>query len=351
MRTPARKPQLSVGVALAALTLAACGGSDGGNGGAGVGESGQPLNIELATWGSPDHENIVSFVPAFEEALEERSDGRITLEHLSGGAIAEDVDMPVAIPSGTVEMGWATVNGWSGVVPAVKVFDSPALSVTPEQLAEGLEDEEGLGGVLRAKFEEKGARVLAFSDLGAAVIVANEPIRGPGDIRGKNVRVFSEGAAKIIEEAGGSPTTIAFAEVYTALQRGTVDAAHTGLQGVQSQQLQEVTSEGIVPANFFGTTMMGWIANASWWDGLSEEDQEIIAEAADEAEDVARDALAEGRQALLDTYAEQGLDVFVLTPEDPEYDAWAQLVEPLAEGDRQTLDQDIVAALDKMIEE
>lgn len=347
MRTAtSSKPLLSLGLALAGVTLAACGGSGGGQG-----EAGQPLNIELATWGSPDHENIASFVPAFEEALAERSDGRITLEHLSGGAIAEDVDMPVAIPAGTVQMGWATVNGWSGVVPSVRLFDSPALSVSPEQLADGLEDEQGLGGVLRGKFEQKGARVLAFSDLGAAVIVGKESIRTPDDLGGESVRVFSEGAAEIIEAAGGAPASIAFAEVYTALQRGTVDAAHTGLQGVQSQQLQEVSTQGIVPANFFGTTMMGWIANSSWWESLDSADQEIITEAAQEAEDVAREALTEGRQALIEMYAEQGLDVFVLTPEDPEYDAWAQLVEPLAESDRQDFDEDVVAALDKMVDQ
>lgn len=345
MRTFARsRPLVTVSLALAGLTLAACGGSGAGS----QDESGQPLTIELATWGSPEHENLVSFVPAFEKALAERSDGRITLEHLSGGAIAEDVDMPVAIPAGTVKLGWATVNGWSGVVPAVKVFDSPALQVTPEQLADGLADEDGLGGVLRAKFEEKGAVALAFSDLGAAVIVGKQEVRVPDDLRGKNVRVFSEGAAKIIEAAGGAPTSIAFAEVYTALQRGTVEAAHTGLQGVQSQQLQEVSEKGIVPASFFGTTMMGWIANKTWWDGLHPDDREIIEAAAQDAETAAREALTEGRQALLDTYAEQGLDIFVLEPDDEEFAAWAQLVEPLAKADREQLDKEVVAAVDAM---
>ncbi|MCW2681271.1 MAG: dicarboxylate transporter, DctP subunit [Frankiales bacterium] len=343
MRLSSRTALVPVVVA-ASLGLAACGGSGGD-----TAEAGQPLNIELATWGSPDHENIASFVPAFAKALDEASDGRITLEHLSGGAIAEDVDMPVAIPAGTVQMGWSTVNGWSGVVPAVKIFDSPALAVTPEQLAEGLSDAAGLGGVLRDKFEEKGARVLAFSDLGAGVIVGKKDIRVPDDLKGEDVRVFSEGGAKIVEAAAGAPASIAFAEVYTALQRGTVDAAHAGLQGVQSQQLQEVTTKGLVPANFFGTTMMGWIANADWWDGLDEADQEIITEAAQEAEQVARKALTEGRQALIDSYGKAGLEVFVLTPEDQEYSAWESLVEPLAEADRKSLDQDAVAALDELV--
>jgi TRAP-type C4-dicarboxylate transport system substrate-binding protein len=346
--TISRRRLAPVTLALAALGLTACGG---GGEGSPAEPGGEPFTIELASWGSPDHENIQCFVPAFEEALDDGSEGRISLEHLSGGALAEDVDMPVAIPAGTVDMGWSTVNGWSGVVPAVKVFDSPALQVSPENLADALDAEDGLGGVLQEKFQDQGARVLAFSDLGAAVIVGDKTIRVPDDLKGKSVRVFSEGAAKIIEEAGGDPASIAFAEVYTALQRGTVDAAHTGLQGVQSQQLQEVVSHGIVPANFFGTTMMGWIANEDWFNGLAEQDREIVASAADEAEDVCEKALAEGRQALIDQYGEQGLDVFVLDPEDTEYNAWAELVEPLVDADRKNLDQDVVGELDELVEQ
>lgn len=343
-----------------ALLLAACGGGNGATDdgatdepdtgdttGEAAGGDVEPLEIELATWGSPDHENITSFLPVFEEELDERSNGAITVEHFSGGALAEDVDMPTAIPAGTVQMAWTTVNGWTGVVDATRLFDSPALQLSIEELEAALDDEDGLGGVLRDRFRDEGAEVLAFSDLGPAVIVGTEEILVPDDLQGASVRVFSEGAAAIVDLAGGSPASIPFAEVYTALQRGTVEYAHTGLQGVDSQQLHEVTTHGLVPSSFFGTTMMGWMASLGWWEGLDEQQREIISAAADAAETASQEALVEGRQRLIDEYAEQDLDVHVLESGSDAYQQWQDLVEPLAEEDRESLDPEVVEALDK----
>src|SRR3546814_11681972 len=52
--------------------------------------------------------------------------------------------------------------------------------------------------------------------------------------------------------------------VYTAMQYGTIDAAVTGFQGVNSQRLYEVSKYVLVPASFMGMTMMGWAVNKQW---------------------------------------------------------------------------------------
>lgn len=306
----------------------------------------EPLEIEVATWGSPDHDAIVSFLPAFEEELDERSGGAITVEHFSGGSLGEDVDMPVAVPAGTVQMAWTTFNGWTGVVDDTRIFDSPVLQLSPEGLEEALADSEGLGGVLAESFREAGAEVLAYAPLGPAVIIGDEEIRVPDDLEGQSVRVYSEGGANIVDRAGGSPTNIAFAEVYTALQRGTVDTAHVGLQGVESQQLQEVTTEGIIPATFLGTAMTGWAANLQWWEGLGEGQREIIRAAAREAELESQEHLREVRAELIEQYAEEGLDVYVLEEGDDYYAEWQQLVEEIVEEERETFDPELLEALD-----
>ena len=307
----------------------------------------EALEIEVATWGSPDHDAIVSFLPVFEEQLDELSNGAITIEHFSGGALAEDTDMPVAVPAGTVQMAWTTFNGWTGVVDETRIFDSPALQVTPEDLNDALADEDGLGGVLAESFREAGAEVLAYAPLGPAVIIGDSEIRTPDDLAGKNVRVYSEGGANIVDSAGGAPTNIAFAEVYTAIQRGTVEAAHVGLQGVASQQLQEVATHGIVPANFFGTAMTGWAANLDWWEGLSDQQREIIREAARTAELESQEHLAAVREELIGQYAEQGLDVYVLDQGDEFYDEWAALVDDMVQEDRDSFDPELVEAIDE----
>lgn len=296
--------------------------------------------VPLATWGGPNHINIRHFVPELEKALKERSSGSVTLEHYPGGQIAEDGDMPTAIPTGQVKTGWITVNGWSGTVSDTKVFDAPT-GLTMSQMDEIIDQPQGLMYELNEKFKEKNSVLLALADLGPPAIVSNEPLERPEDFEGKKVRVFSQGQAEALEALGASPVSIPFADVYSALQYGTVDAAITGFQGISSQRLYEVTDYALVPASFFGTTMMGWAANKSWLNGLSENDKETVVNAFDVASHSNRKAILDEINELNKSYKEKGMKITRLGPESPQYEAWQTVMEPLLDEALDGVNQDI----------
>lgn len=140
--------------------------------------------IPLATWGGPNHINIRHFVPELEKALKERSSGSVTLEHYPGGQIAEDRDMPTAIPLGQVKTGWITVNGWTGTVSDTKVFDAPT-GLTMPQMDEIIDQPQGLMYQLNEKFKEKNSVLLGLADLGPPAIVSSKPLERPEDFKGK----------------------------------------------------------------------------------------------------------------------------------------------------------------------
>src|SRR5690606_9468967 len=174
------------------------------------------LTVPIATWGSPSHINIVQFVGPLEEILKRETDGRITVQHFPGGQIAEDADMPVAIPTGKVKMGWITISGWSGSVPDVKIGDAPT-GLTMEQMARATDGEGGLKQALDEQFQAKGAKLVAVTDLGPPAIVSSKKIVGPDDLKGVKIRVYSEGGAELMRHLGASPVKMPFADVYTAM--------------------------------------------------------------------------------------------------------------------------------------
>lgn len=96
-----------------------------------------PLEVPVATWGSPSHINVATFVGKLTEVLEAETDGRISVRHYPCGQLAEDADMPVSLTSGAVKFGWVTLNNWSGLVQDVKIADAPA-GLTMQQLAEAI---------------------------------------------------------------------------------------------------------------------------------------------------------------------------------------------------------------------
>lgn len=299
--------------------------------------------VPMATWGG----NIVAvnrvFIPALEEEFKKGS-GNLKLQVFPGGQLAEDKDMPISIPSGQVKMGMVTVNGWTGTVADTKVFDAPT-GLTMQQMAKVLDG--GLLAALRSKFEAKNSVLLAVADMGPPAIVSNKPISSPADLKGVKIRVFSEGQADVMKALGASPVKIAFAELYTALQHGAVDAAFVGVQGLGGLKLYETAKHAFVPSSFFGTTMMGYAANRQWLTTMKEADRKEYLAAVAKASEVTQTALISEIDQHAKDYRSHGMTVTFLAPDSPHYAAWQQATAPFLEAAVARLSPEVRDALKK----
>lgn len=314
---------------------------------AGPSVAAEPLEVPVATWGSPSHINVATFVGKLTEVLDAETGDRIKVKHFPSGQLAEDADMPMAIPTGQVKFGWVTLNGWSGVFPDVKIADAPT-GLTMKQLEGATDAENGIKAVLDAQFREKGSTLLAVTPLGPTVFVTNEPATAPRDFAGKKIRVYSEGTANLAQAIGAAPVQLPFADVYTALQRGTIDGAITGFQGVGSQKMYEVAKYVLVPASFTGAGgYQGWVANLDWWEGLAEVDRKVIARAIREAEVYSRARIVEDRNELAAKYEAEGMTVVELTPDMPEYQQWVEATRPLMAEAEEALSAGILAPVNE----
>jgi len=284
--------------------------------------------IPLATWGGTNHINIRHFVPALEQAFKDSKPNNLVLQHFPGGQLGEDKGMPIAIPTGQVKLGWITINGWTGTVPDTRIMDAPT-GLTMQQLDQLIDSPNGLMSVLQKKFEQKNTVLVGMADLGPPAIASKKPIRSPEDMKGMKVRVFSEGQAEAVKAFGGSPVNLAFADIYSAMQYGTIDAAILGFQGVSSQRVYEVAKHVLVPASFLGTTMMGWAANKPWFESLPEGDRKAFMKSMDIATHQNRKAIVEEIGDLTKDYEKRGMTVTFLSPEQPEYPKWKNATGPL----------------------
>ena len=302
------------------------------------------LNVPIATWGSPTHINIVEFMKPLDEFLKARAGGRIVLQHFPSGQLANDADMAVAIPTGKVKVGWVTLALWSGLISDAKVGDAPT-GLTMQQLAAATDGPNGIKAVLDRQFQAKAATLLAVTDLGPTVVVSNKPIVAPADLKGVRIRVYSEGTAELFKHIGAAPLQIPFADVYTSLQRGTIDAALIGFQGVQSQRMYEIAKHLLIPASFVGTGLQGYAASLPWWQSIPEADRTLLAEGISRAESACRAKIIEDRQTLAADYRAKGMAVTNLEPTMPEYKTWAEATAPVLAKAEQTLSKDVMAPI------
>jgi TRAP-type C4-dicarboxylate transport system substrate-binding protein len=130
---------------------------------------------------------------------------------------------------------------------------------------------------------------------------------------------------------GANPTPVAFSELYTALQQGTVDAQENPLSVITTGKLYEVQKYLSLTGHIYSPTML--LVNKSYWEALPEDIRAIIGGILKETQIFERDILIKQNLAAVEELKAKGVQVNDLTFEEkqvffdrckPVYDAYIQ---------------------------
>ena len=159
----------------------------------------------------------------FAEDLRVMSGGRLNIQVFAGGELVPPLQVFDAVSQGTVEMGHGSAYYWAGKVPEAQFFSSVPFGMT----AKGMHAWLYHGGGLALWQEIYRPFNLVPYPMGNTGIQMggwfNKKIESMEDIKGLRMRIPGLGG-KVLKKAGGNPVLIAGAEIYTALERGTIDA-------------------------------------------------------------------------------------------------------------------------------
>lgn len=154
------------------------------------------------------------------------------------------------------------------------------------------------------------------TDFGSVVIrkgVGAKPLDLPQDAGGLKIRVPPVSiAVDRFNNLGFGAVPIPFAETYTALQLGTVDARAFST-AVETYNLRDVLETNILTNDYFETAF--WLVNKSWWEGLSAEDREALQSAADVTVEWSWDEAESKSVEFLQKARDAGIEVIELTDE------------------------------------
>lgn len=140
-------------------------------------------------------------------------------------------------------------------------------------------------------------RLLAMYPNGERMFFNNKrPVTKLADFKGVKIRVDDQPvSAQIWRALGANPVPIAYAETYTALQSGVVDAAENPPLNIIKMKFYEVAK--YVTVTRHSLTTMALMVNEPWWQKLSPADRELLSAAI-------KDFLPARRQAAWDADAE-----------------------------------------------
>src|SRR5918997_635649 len=158
-------------------------------------------------------------------------------------------------------------------------------------------------------YEDKtGHHIVAVTYYGTRHTSSNQPIRSCADMDGLKMRVPDVPAYLAMPRACGANTApIAFAEVYLALQNGTVEAQENPLTTIEAKKFYEVQKHVVLTGHI--VDHLNTVISKSLWKQLSEEDRKIFAEVAQEAAARATKQIQQREVELVQFFKDKGLEV------------------------------------------
>ncbi len=235
----------------------------------------------------------------FGEELSELTDGRIAVEVFPNESLGKEIDLINGMQLGTVDM---TITGESlqNWAPMAALLAVPYAYRSLEHMDEVASGD--IGDNIEAQIIERAqVRPIAYFARGPRNLTSQRPIASPDDLDGMRMRVPNVPLFVDVWSAlGASPTPMAFSEVFTSLQSGVIDGQENPLALIRSANFNEVQ-------NYVNQTehVRSWIyltIAESTWQGLSEDDQAAVMQAAAAAQEYERglllESLAEDRAHL-----------------------------------------------------
>lgn len=250
-------------------------------------------------------QNVGTF--KFEELVEERSGGRIDVECHINAALGGARDIVEGVQLGTIEMGDVENGPMDSFVPAAAVWNLPYLFTSLEQVHKIQASD--IGKNIQAGFEAVGIKHLSFNDGGFRYFTnSKHPITCADDFKGLKIRVMESPIyIGMVEALGGSAVPMAFAELYTGLQQGTVDGQENPLDLIYAQNYFEVQDYLSLSEHLYYPRQ--YIINLDFFNSLPEDLQEVIVSSSIDACAYQNEYFVEYTANMLDALKEKGMEV------------------------------------------
>ncbi len=228
-----------------------------------------------------DVQNV--FANKFKEEVEANSDH--TIEVYPFGALGESEAILEQAQAGILQFVDQSPGFTGALIPEAQVFFVPyLLPQDQETLVEFFRTSTAINEMFPELYAEQGLELLTMFPEGEVCMTTQEPVMTPEDLNEVKFRVMTNPLlVESYEAFGAVPTPLPWGEVYGALQTGIIQGQENPGFFLESTRMYEVTNViTCIGHNNFTTAVM---ANLDFYEGLSDEDKQVVEDAIDVAFD------------------------------------------------------------------
>jgi tripartite ATP-independent transporter DctP family solute receptor len=241
------------------------------------------------------------------EEIKKRSSGRYQIDVFPASQLGKENDINQGLSLGTVDIIISGSSFAAKTFPRIGVTYYPYTFRDVEHLLAYSKSD--IYKELTAGYEQKsGNEIVATTYYGTRHTSSNRPIAKCADMKGLKMRVPDVPAYLAMPRACGANTTpIAFAEVYLALQNGTVEAQENPLPTIEAKKFFEVQKHIVLTGHIvdhLNTVVAGGV-----WKKLSDADKKLFTDVAQEAAAKASLEVAAREKELVKVFRDKGIAV------------------------------------------
>ena len=242
------------------------------------------------------------------QRLEELSGGTVSIDIYPSSVLGSETQCIEQLQNGSLAMTKTSAAAMENFIPAMAVYGLPYIFRDADHYWAVLNGE--IGQALLRKGEAKFLRGLCYYDGGSRNFYTKaKPVKTPDDLKGLKIRVMnSKTAIDMVKAMGGSPTPIAWGELYSALAQGTVDGAENNLPSFTSNKHYEVCKHFTLDGHTRIPDML--LMSSKVWKKLDPQVQAWVQQAANESSVFQRKLWKEKTMEALEQAKTEGVTVY-----------------------------------------
>lgn len=252
---------------------------------------------------SEDHPHTRCGIDRVAEDVEQAGVG-LAIDTFPGSQLGGNTESFASVMSGDIDLDVQGAAALGSSHEPIEVFDAAYAFEDVDHLFSFFDSAEA--DPVKEDFEEQtGAKILDVWYFGDRHFTANQPLRTPSDMEGLRMR-FAESPIYLAnaEALGATATTIAFEEIYLALQQGTADGQENPVTTVDNDNFSEVQSHVSMTSHQVGSQMI--VVSGQTWDQLTDEQQEVLQDSVSQVRAENRACIEESEQQILDSWGPDG---------------------------------------------
>lgn len=255
-------------------------------------QPGEPVDVAIKQWA---------------ERVSEASNGELELKAFPASQLGSETEVMEQARFGAPIISISAYSNFLDSVPDLAVLDAPYLSEDFESKLKVFDSE--WFSEQMAKVNGSGYHIVIPNAVyGARHLLSNEPVSNPADLDGMRIRVQnSQMYVEAIRAMGATPTPMSLGDVYPALAQGIVDGVENPAAVLYGGKFHEVVKHLSLTSHMH--TVAPFVTGKSFWDQLSEEQQQILTDTGQQMAEHLSELVANNSEQALEHLRSEGVEI------------------------------------------